>query len=376
MNMRILHVVPSFHPATAYGGPVASTFELTRALSRRGHEVRVLTTDGDGRDRILAVPTGRDVAGVDGIRIRYHHRVASHAVAPGLLRELPGAVHWADVVHLTAVYSFPTIPTLATARRAKKPVMWSTRGALQRWPGTRRRAAKSWWEATCKLVLPRNLAFHATSDDEANSNAARFAGVPNFVIANGVEVPAELTRPSFDGDLHALWIGRIDPIKGLEALLRAWAELPTGWQLTLAGTGPEAYVARLRTQASELGLGERVRFAGHVEGAAKEGAFRAADLVVLPSHRENFGMAVVEALARGVPVLAAKGTPWARLEAMGCGLWVDNSPAALADALLRAAKMPLREMGSRGRSWMKAEFSWDGVAHRMIDAYARLEEHR
>ena len=125
--MKILHVSPSFYPTRAYGGTIRSSYGLCRGLTQLGCEVRVLTTDTDGIGRNLQVANDRDVA-VDGLQVRYCHKLFRNSVSAGLLRVLGEYIEWADVVHLIAVYSFPTFPTLAYCRRLQKPLVWSPRG--------------------------------------------------------------------------------------------------------------------------------------------------------------------------------------------------------------------------------------------------------
>ena len=107
----------------------------------------------------------------------------------------------------------------------------------------------------------------------------------------------------------------------------------------------------------------------------KEAAFFTSDVCVVPSFTENFAMVVAESLARGLPVVASRGTPWAGLEQQSCGLWVDNSPESLAAALNEMRGMDLEEMGTRGREWMRREFSWGSIAQRMHDLYGRIVKH-
>ena len=120
--MKVLHVVPSFHPAYIYGGPIRSTFELCRNLADLGCEVRVLTTDANGLEQKLNVEKSREVEFPEGFRVRYCPRRARHSVSPTLMRLLPSYVKWADVVHLTGVYNFPTFPTLLRTRSLRKPL--------------------------------------------------------------------------------------------------------------------------------------------------------------------------------------------------------------------------------------------------------------
>jgi glycosyltransferase involved in cell wall biosynthesis len=111
---------------------------------------------------------------------------------------------------------------------------------------------------------------------------------------------------------------------------------------------------------------------GAVEGEIKQSLFENTDIVIVPSHTENFGMVIAEALAHGVPVVASKGTPWKRVEEIGCGLWVENDPESLAKAIERMTRMPLREMGERGRKWMQNDFTWDSKAKSMIKLFRSL----
>src|SRR4029453_2802554 len=155
--MRIVHVVPSFYPAYIYGGPIQSVYEMCRHLAVSKCEVRVLTTDANGPDRVLDVEKNQEVKVTERLRVRYCQRRLLHTVSYTLLKQLPVYVQWSDVVHLTAVYSFPTIPTLLACKRFDKPVVWSPRGALQRWGGTTHVWQKALWEQICWLVAPTRL---------------------------------------------------------------------------------------------------------------------------------------------------------------------------------------------------------------------------
>lgn len=373
--MKVLHVVPSFYPAFNYGGPITSVYELCAGLTRQGCEVRVLTTDANGLGAVLDVARDTPVTLPPGISVRYCPRIFRHSVSPQLLRRLVPSIRWADVVHLTAVYNFPTPPTLAACRWLKKPLVWSPRGALQRWQSSRRPRLKGGWESVCRRLAPRSMVLHVTSEQEAEESTAKFPGASAAVIPNGVQLPPRLEHRNGSGRLRLLFLGRIDPKKGIENLLTACQGLSNAdrpWSLTIAGSGDAAYTAGLVENARNLGLREQVRFVGEVRGQAKTDLFAASDLAVFPSHTENFAMVVAEALAHGVPVIASKGTPWSGVEAHGCGLWVENDPATLAAAIERMSRMPLGEMGERGRRWMEEEFTWETVAREMLRLYGKL----
>ncbi len=373
--MRVLHVVPSFHPARVYGGPIGTVYALCRRLARLGCEVRVFTTNADGPEAVLPVENDREVA-FDGFRVRYFPRRFGEFFSPALLASLPAAIRRADVIHVTGLYSFTTIPALALGKLFEKPVVLSPRGALNGWAGQRRKRLKRAWEAVCRIASPRNLRFHVTSEEEQANSRARFPTSETVLIGNGVELPPPAPRARVPGTLRILYLGRLHPIKAVDNLIAACAQLNAKerieWSLVIAGAGDAAYTERLRQMIARHGLSSRARLIGEVTGEAREAAFRESDLLVLPSHSENFGMAVAEALARGVPAIAGKNTPWKRLESMGCGLWVENDPASLAGALRRISKMPLEEMGARGRAWMEREFGWERKAAEMLRVYREL----
>ena len=170
-----------------------------------------------------------------------------------------------------------------------------------------------------------------------------------------------------------MFIGRLDRVKAVDRLIEAMALLANeSIVLHVYGGGPQAYVDSLKQLAKSRGIGARVQFHGHVEDDAKRRAFAEADVSILPSFSENFGMVVAESLAHGVPVIVSKGVPWAEVEARGCGRWVDNAPDALARAIVDMGDADLEAMGAVGRNWMEAEFGWDRVAARTLAAMRTL----
>jgi len=343
--------------------------------------VDVVTTDtaGPGRGDNLVLAANPAVFS-DALRVTYCHRVAGVSVAPRLVREIRARIASADLVHLTSVYTFATFPALLLSLLEGKPLVWSPRGSLQRWQGSRRRAAKWLWERACDALLsPERCLVHATTDSERAETSRRLRNARFAVVPNGVDMPpagaiaGRAWRPG--GTLRALFMGRLDPKKGLENLLHAIAKDPAlRVSLTVCGDGPPPYAESLRRLSNELGVSERVVFAGHVEGDAKLRAFHDADVCVVPSYTENFGMVVAESLAHGVPVIASRGTPWAGIASRGCGYWSDNAPHALGEALRAISREDPAAMGARGRAWMAAEFDWDRVAASMLRVYRDLLE--
>ena len=390
--MKVLHVTPGFHPAFSMGGPIPAFLRLCQGLAELGCDVKVLTTDASGTGSAMDVDTVQEVRMAERLHVRYCRYLMARSISPALLGLLPSYLKWADVVHLSSVYNFPTIPTLFLCRLMGKPVIWSPHGALQRWEGSRRTRLKAVWEWICAAVAPRTLHVHVTSGEEAVASGARFPAAEIRVIPYTVPVPARSRHVRDDRMLRLLYLGRLDRKKGIENLLAACDRLHQrgvrSWSLTIAGGGPSEYADKLgdqvralerritgnRPEGSSPPPSARIRMAGEVTGQAKEALFAEADVLVVPSHTENFGLVVAEALLRAVPVIASTGTPWRQLEEMGCGLWVNNDPDSLADAIQRIQEMPLREMGRRGCEWARHEFDPDTIARTVYATYRRLAE--
>jgi len=343
-------------------------------------DLRVLASDTAGpgwADRVTREEA--NAASYPGYEVLFCRKLWGVDFTPTLAVRVWPMIAWADVVHLTSVYSMPTIPTLLSARLLRKPVVWSPRGSLQRWSGSTRVAEKRVWNRVCDaLLVPRRSILHATSEEEAKESVRHIRNIHVCVIPNGVEVPAHLAKRVWmpEGGLRILYLGRLDPKKGIDNLLRALREIrDTKWMLRICGDGKQAYRAQLESMVRDLQLGERVTFVGPVYGDAKTNELFASDLCVVPSHMENFNNVVAEALAHGTPVIASRGTPWSEMENRRAGMWVDNTPGSLAAAIQRIRGMDLAAMGARGREWMLAEYAWQSVAERMLSIYRELTEH-
>ena len=266
-----------------------------------------------------------------------------------------------------------------------KPVVWSPRGSLKSWHGTTRLWQKALWERVCQLVKPTDCVLHVTSEEEAEASQQHFPDLRVSIVPNGTTVPDQIDQRVVRPDekrhpLKLLYLRRLHPIKAIENLIAACHLLlrqgETCWELTIAGAGDPVYTKTLQTLIADRHLARQIRMVGEVVGEAKYALFAQADLIVLPSHTENFGMVVAEALAHGVPVITSTGTPWQRIGEKQCGAWVGNSPEELADAIKTMRGMPLQQMGQNGRRWMIEEFSWQDRAAAMLANYQTLLSNR
>jgi len=380
--MRVLHITPSYYPATYWGGPIFSVYALNNALATLPDlELKVLTTDSAGPQ----VSDRLNLQGLVGLYLNYEviisRRIAGASVSVEFLRRLISLIRQSDVVHLTATYSFPTIPTLIICRFLRKPLVWSPRGAIldaYNWEGARKRGLKKVWERVCNVIIrPGGVTLHVTSEDERHASLSRTPRAEAVIIPNGVETLPSLPERGWspEGRLRLIFMGRLSPKKGVENLLKTMKlmEEDQSVELTIYGTGDNHYRDSLIELARDLNLLDKsVNFAGHVDGGDKRNAFLNADMCIIPSYTENFCMVVAEALAHGVPVVASHGTPWAEVKERDCGLWVDNSPEVLVKAIRTMRSRDLVDMGRNGWEWMKECYSWDVVSDAMHNVYASL----
>jgi glycosyltransferase involved in cell wall biosynthesis len=384
--VRILHVVPTYLPAWRHGGPIYAVHGLARALAARGHEVTVFTTDVHGAGR-LDVPLGTPVE-MDGVTVWYFPVTAprrlyrSPAMGAALARRLAAT----DLVHLHSVFLWPTAAAARAARRAGVPYLLAPRGMLvgdllHRRGWLRKRL---WIELAERRNLKRAAGLHVTSALEGEEAARLGLRLPAVhVVPNGVEpapapgsdaalspaVRAALARPPL-----LLYLGRVSWKKGLDRLIPALAQVPEA-TLAVAGNDEEGYRAPLERLARETGVAERVLFLGPVHGADKAALLAGAEALVLPSYSENFGNAVLEAMAAGCPVVV---TPEVGLAGVvretGAGLVAAGDPISLGSALRELLNDPERraEMGRRGAAAATRRFGWATIAERMEEVYTAV----
>src|ERR1700752_1627047 len=238
--MRVLFVSPSFYPAFHYGGPIFINRSFCQALAQdEDVEVTVLTTDANGPGRRLNANSASANQHAN-YAIKDCRRVLPPDIAPGLLLRLGGMIREADVVHLNGVYSFTTIPTLAWCRLMKKPLVWSTMGALQRWEGSTRPHSKAIWEYVCNLFShPQRVLMHVTSEEERIESLEKIPRAGTLLLRNGIDIPEARSteEPDSAGKLRLLYIGRLHPIKGIENLLRALTQVKSKVSLAICGSG-------------------------------------------------------------------------------------------------------------------------------------------
>lgn len=365
--MRILHVVPTYLPARRYGGPIVAVHGLCKALAARGHTVDVFTTNVDG-DSTLDVPVATPVD-VDGVGVRYFPSPFPRLYwSPAMRKALDAEVATYDVVHIHAVYLWTGIAAARAARKAGVPYVISPRGMLV--PELIRRKSRAvktlWLQLLERRGFARAAAIHFTSVLEGEEAKRVVLPLPSpFVVPNGIDVEA---RPNVArDDATLLFLGRVNWKKGLDRAIAALPALP-GVRFEIAGNDDEGLTPALRELAEQHGVADRVEFLGPVYGEAKNELLARATLFVLLSTSENFGNAVLEALAMETPVVLSRDVGLAdEVVHAGAGIvGMEDVAALLRDPERRA------EMGRKGRALVESRFTWPRVAEEMERAYASL----
>lgn len=358
-----------------HGGPSRAVRALARALARAGTPADLLTTAEAGRFP-AAEPD-------DAAALRVFARAAPRALgrAPDLARHL--ARHPYDCLHHHSLWLLSLRYAHAASRRQGTPLVISPRGMMSDWAWHHRRWRK---QLAATLIHPGALhdaaGWHATSPEEAADIRRRGFRQPVCVAPNGVDLPDEAALaaarahwhahlPALPGRRVALFYSRFHRKKRLRELVELWCSAERGdWLLLIAGLPEEYSVAEIEQWVGAADPGRTVIVA---DGTNHPAPYAAAEVLLLPSHSENFGLVVAEAQAAGIPALVTDTTPWRSLEAHAsgwCEPWAD-----FGDALARALRCDpatLRSMGARGRTWMQQEFSWDRAARLLQQFYAQL----
>lgn len=367
--MRIIHTIPAISDEAS--GPSYSVVRLCESLLEQGTQVTLAALDWANFPRVPSF-----------------YRCFPLGLGPRRLGHSPAMMRWldaqvqtrkVDIIHNHGMWQMNSVyPGLISLRRGC-PLVTSPRGAFSTWAFSSGSLIKrAFWPLAQRPALTKTTCFHATAYSEYESIRGLGFRQPVAIIPNGVDIPPWGER-RHDQKRTLLFLGRIHPVKGVDFLLRAWGAVQDrfpDWSLRIVGNdasfhAPSGYLSEMRQLSASLGL-VRVEFSGVLYGEAKWQAYREADLFVLPTHSENFGISVAEALAAGTPAVVSRGAPWAGLLTEGAGKWIDiglDPLVAALEEMLSRSQPELIAMGRRGRAWMQRDFSWHIIGRQMADVY-------
>ncbi|MFK7955086.1 MAG: glycosyltransferase [Lysobacterales bacterium] len=379
--MRILHVIPSISPQR--GGPSAALFPMLCALRESGLDCGVLTTNDDGPSN-GTIKTGQ-WQNVDGVPVLAFPRKLigkrwfdEHIVAPQAIRWLNLEGQQWDLLHVHAIFSNLSTRSMSWARKHGRPYICRPLGQLCRWPLQQKPLRK---RAYLTFVEKRNLMaanrVHFTSQQEYDECLDAGIKVAGMVVPHGIHLPKVSRSRADQKNLSVVFLSRLDPKKGIERLIEGFSTVSVrgaALTLTIAGSGDERYEDSLKALAAG---NANIHFVGWVAGEVKQRLLERADVFVLPSFSENFGVVVLEAMGAGVPVVLTPEVALSQqVEDAGAGMVIDGSAQSIADGIDRlASDENLRvAMGQAGRSLAEQRFSWTAVADALGEQYRQVLE--
>jgi glycosyltransferase involved in cell wall biosynthesis len=379
MTFKVANIISRFNSSS--GGP-PRTVSLIAQAGVGCWQAELFTSNyTESHSDLLLVEAfpGRVNFTIIGLQGCYGTMAALMGLSSNMRRQLV-TVSKPDVVHLHGLWSPFLAAYAGISLSAGIPYIVAPHGMLEPWSLTIRSARKRFALKSYQgSILTRAAAIHTTSEAEADHvRRLGFTGKPIFVVPNAVDEPkpsadrANVKSPGAKSVL--LFLSRVHEKKGLDNLLRAWNAIrPSRWELKIVGHGEPAYVAHLKQICTVEKIPD-VEFHAHVDGDAREAMFDNATAFVLPTHSENFGNAVAEAMLRGLPVITTTGTPWSVLAERNLGWYIDPTREQLVKTLRELFGLKsgdLREMGDRARQFAKENLVISAVRPRLLEMYEK-----
>ena len=369
--MRVVHTVPSI--AREASGPTYVVTRLCESLIEKKQRVNLAVlaehsdalTAGSTYIKYFSVDFGQRRLGVSNQMRRWLNTEA-----------FAGRI---DLLHNHSLWMMPNVYPGRTAAKFRIPYVVSPHGVFTEYAmSIGSNIKKLFWPLIQKPSLISVGMFHATAESEYKDIRRLGFRQPVAIIPSGIDLPDRIALQGTERRT-LLFLGRIHPNKGLDLLIPAWQQLQNqfpDWYLKIVGPDENDYLSEVKALVAKIHA-ERVEFVEPKFGKAKWDTYANSALFILPSYSENFGVAVAEALASGVPAIVTRGAPWQGLEMNQAGWWIDTSVEALVAVLreaLSSSPEKLQRMGACGRAWMLKEYSWSNISMRMLDSYRWLRD--
>ncbi|TLS78399.1 glycosyltransferase [Mariprofundus erugo] len=391
--MKLLVVIPCYFPAINYGGPVIAVHQMNKALIESGVEVTVFTTNAYGAQK-LDVPLFEEV-NVEDVKVHYFPMMFGdrYFYSPSLKRALKQSIKEFDLVHINWMYAYPTMVAARLCARVGVPYILTPHGMLDAFSSSMKSAWKKkvYVSMIEKPHILKAAAVHFCSKGEEIESVVRDWPIDAVVVPNGIILPSTDSScldgkrfveryPEFEGKKLVLFIGRLNYIKGLDLLLKAWPDViavEPDAHLVIAGPDSDGYLAKLQLLVNEVGVSDSVTFTGMVLGEEKELLLKNSSVFVSSSYLESFGMAIVEAMAYGLPVVVTdRANIKEEIIAAHAGLVSRCDSKEIASKLLQLLKDEdgARAMGIRGQQLVRDKFDMNSAAKDMLSLYQKVIE--
>ncbi|MFH7024919.1 MAG: glycosyltransferase [Heteroscytonema crispum UTEX LB 1556] len=388
--MRILHVIPSVSPSL--GGPTEVVLNLVKALRECGVDTEIVTTNDNGPDElVLNVPLNQRVE-YQQVPVwflpRYSHRMKEFIFSEALTRWLWQHLKEYDLLDIHYLFSYASSCAGTIARWQGIPYTIRTMGQLEPWALAQSRLKKQVYTFIIERHnLNRAAAIHCTSASEAED--VRNFGIKTLIITLPLGVNQPIYLPEAKQKLHylygiesetpvVLFLSRLHYKKRPDLLVRSLNQLAAqnyNFHLIVAGAGEPDYIDYLKNLIASLGLTSQTSFAGFVTGEDKQLLLQGCDIFVLPSFSENFGIAVAEAMAVGLPVIVTPGVQIAPEIALSkAGLVVEGEEDALANAIAKLLACPKlqQQLSENAQRLVNGQYSWSAIAQNLSSAYTAI----
>lgn len=374
--MKILQITASYKPAYIYGGPTMSVSMLCEQLVKAGVQTDVFTTTANGINELpVLIATPIDV---DGVTVIYFKRITkdhSH-FSPGLLKTLWKETKNYDIIHIHAWWNLVSVLSCAIALMRKVPIILSPRGTLSVYSFNNKSISKK----KCLQLLGgqrmlKKCHIHVTSEIEQKAIKALLKPKSITSVPNFVKLPAQkpIYKTAPRNYLNLLFFSRIEEKKGLNILLEALPLITIPYRLTIAGNGDENYIQSLKSLVDGE-INEKISWAGF-QNENKFDIFQEHDLLILPSHDENFGNVVIESLCVGTAVLISENvglTSYVKTNNMG---WIcQANTASVSDAIneINFCKFELDRIRQEAPTKIYTDFNEDNLVKEYINMYNQI----
>lgn len=354
--MKICHYLPSLNLND--GGPPRSVSFICKELVKLGIEITILTSQKDLSNDIQISPLIRrvNILGKDDIKCFF-------------------AKNHFDIVHTHGIWLMNTHFINNIVKKLGMRLIISPRGMLEKWAFNHKRIKKliAWYLYQRKDLKNAN-AFHSTAESESITIRNNGFQQKIYSIPNGVYSPSLVfDKTNLTKNKNVLFLSRINKKKGLDYLLEAWARVDAkDWTLQIAGNDDDGTINYIKERISKKDLFGRVELLGSLNEEKKAAAYLRAGLFILPSHSENFGIVVAEALSYGIPVITTTGCPWEDLHKFDCGWWINLDVEEISKALsayFSTSDDRKEELSMNAIRLVNSKFKWESIAKSFVSMY-------
>ena len=361
--MRIAQIIPGL--GLKSGGPSRSVCNLTKGLRNIGLEAEILTNN------VLTNPNICDESWIKAVEQKRDRPFGYNSRFRSLLSDSSY-----DIYHIHSVYNYTSLISALVARKKSLPYIIAPRGSMYRNAQKKSHLKKCLFNRLFMINdLNKAAVVHATCFEEMKELRDFGVKAPIAIIPNSLDIPSVFPATTFLKKFRVGFIGRINRIKNIDGLVRAWKisglDKSSDAELVIVGGADREderlYYKEIQDYISVNNI-TNIKFEGFKFGTEKSSLLQSFSVVVLPSHSENFGMVVPEALVYGLPVIASKGTPWNILSKNDCGYWIDNNDTEIANALLTCSQLTIEQrkvIANNAHLLVSEHFSTQSVSLRL-----------